>query len=85
MSERENQLYYGDNLDVLQRHVVDETVDLVYLDPPFNSNATHNVLFAEQDGAKASAQIRAFQSTSQWDQEAARQHEETVGVIRKPR
>ena len=85
MSGRENQLYYGENLDVLRRHVADETVDLVYLDPPFNSNATHNVLFAEQDGAKASAQIRVFEGTWQWDQAAARQYEETVGVMRKPR
>lgn len=46
----ENQLYYGDNLDVLRRYVKDESVDLVYLDPPFNSNATYNVLFAEKSG-----------------------------------
>ena len=45
-----NCLYYGDNLDILRRYVKDESVDLVYLDPPFNSNATYNVLFAEQDG-----------------------------------
>lgn len=45
-----NQLYYGDNLDVLRRHVADESVDLVYLDPPFNSNANYNVLFAEKNG-----------------------------------
>ena len=51
----ENLLYYGDNLDVLRGHVKDETVDLVYLDPPFNSNATYNVLFAEQDGHRAAA------------------------------
>ena len=43
-----NVLYYGDNLDVLRRHVADESVDLVYLDPPFNSNATYNVLFGQQ-------------------------------------
>jgi 16S rRNA G966 N2-methylase RsmD len=46
----ENFLYYGDNLDVLRRHVADESIDLVYLDPPFNSNASYNVLFASQDG-----------------------------------
>jgi len=51
-------LYYGDNLDVLRRHVKDETVDLVYMDPPFNSNANYNVLFAEKDGTKAASQIR---------------------------
>lgn len=45
-----NHLYYGDNLDVLRRHVADESVDLVYLDPPFNSNANYNVLFAEKSG-----------------------------------
>src|SRR5262245_58958320 len=46
----ENKLFYGDNLDVLRRYIKDESVDLVYLDPPFNSNADYNVLFAEQDG-----------------------------------
>ena len=58
MSENspKNQLYYGDNLDVLGRHVADESVDLVYLDPPFNSNANYNVLFAERDGTQAAAQ-----------------------------
>ena len=44
-----NTLYYGDNLDVLRRHVADESVDLVYLDPPFKSDQDYNVLFAEQD------------------------------------
>jgi hypothetical protein len=52
-----NLLYYGDNLDILRRYVADESVDLVYLDPPFNSNATYNVLFAEQGGAQAASQI----------------------------
>ena len=56
----DNVLYYGDNLDVLRRHVDDKSVDLVYLDPPFNSNADYNVLFAEQDGSRAAAQILAF-------------------------
>lgn len=51
-----NTLFYGDNLDILRRHVGDETVDLIYLDPPFNSNADYNVLFAEQDGSRAAAQ-----------------------------
>jgi len=51
MSDK-NQLYFGDNLDVLRRYVVDASVDLVYLDPPFNSNANYNVLFKEHDGAQ---------------------------------
>ena len=46
----DNLLYYGDNLDVLRRHVKDESVDLVYLDPPFKSNQDYIVLFAERDG-----------------------------------
>jgi DNA modification methylase len=75
-----NTLYYGDNLDILRRYVKDETVDLVYLDPPFNSNATYNVLFAEQNGTRAAAQIKAFEDTWTWDQEAAREYEETVEV-----
>ena len=50
-----NLLYYGDNLDVLRRYVASESVDLVYLDPPFNSNATYNVLFAEHSGGRAAS------------------------------
>src|SRR5260221_4064101 len=73
-----NQLYYGDNLDILQRYVKDESVDLVYLDPPFNSNASYNVLFAERDGKQAAAQIKAFEDTWHWDESAARAYEEVV-------
>ena len=73
-----NLLYYGDNLDVLRRHVADESVDLVYLDPPFNSNASYNVLFAERDGSQAASQIKAFEDTWRWDEGAARAYEEVV-------
>src|SRR3972149_7031425 len=73
-----NTLYYGDNLDILRRYVRDETVDLVYLDPPFNSNQSYNVLFAEKDGARAAAQIKAFGDTWHWDEAASRLFEETV-------
>ena len=52
-----NKLFYGDNLDILRRYIGDETVDLIYLDPPFNSNATYNVLFSQQNGTQSSAQI----------------------------
>jgi len=65
----ENSLYYGDNLDILKRYVKDESVDLVYLDPPFNSNATYNVLFKEKDGSEAASQIRAFDDTWTWGQD----------------
>lgn len=73
-----NRLYYGDNLDVLRRHIEDESVDLVYLDPPFNSNASYNVLFAERDGTQAASQIKAFEDTWPWDESAARAYEEIV-------
>ncbi len=73
-----NLLYYGDNLDILRRYVDAESVDLVYLDPPFNSNATYNVLFSEQSGAQAASQIKAFEDTWRWDEEAARTYFEVV-------
>ena len=73
-----NRLYYGDNLDVLRRHIDDESVDLVYLDPPFNSNANYNVLFAERDGTQAASQIKAFEDTWRWDEGAARAFEDVV-------
>ncbi|MGQ9586399.1 MAG: site-specific DNA-methyltransferase [Anaerolineae bacterium] len=73
-----NTLYYGDNLDILRRYVADESVDLVYLDPPFNSKATYNVLFGEQNGSQAAAQIKAFDDTWRWDQAAAQAYQEVV-------
>src|SRR2546426_6994775 len=73
-----NTLYYGDNLDVLRRYVADESVDLIYLDPPFKSNQDYNVLFAEQDGSRSAAQIKAFHDTWRWDQGSARAYTETV-------
>ncbi len=74
----DNVLYYGDNLDILRHSVKDESVELVYLDPPFNSNATYNVLFAAQDGTRSAAQIKAFEDTWQWDQAAAYDYQKTV-------
>ena len=62
MAAGKNKLYYGDNLEVLQRYVKDESVDLVYLDPPFNSRQHYNVLFAEKDGSQSSSQIHAFEA-----------------------
>src|SRR6267142_1034897 len=74
----DNVLYYGDNLDILPRYIKDETVDLVYLDPPFNSNQEYNVLFEAKDGSDAPAQIKAFEDTWHWDQAAARQFDDVV-------
>jgi len=74
----ENVLYYGDNLDVLRRYIKDESVDLIYLDPPFKSNATYNVLFEERNGSKSKAQIKAFEDTWSWDQGSAEAYAEVV-------
>src|SRR5437588_203580 len=71
-----NRLYYGDNLDVLREHVPDESVDLIYLDPPFNSQATYNVLFRAPSGEQSQAQIEAFEDTWHWNEhtESAFEH-----------
>jgi site-specific DNA-methyltransferase (adenine-specific) len=66
-----NTLYFGDNLDVLREHVKDESIDLVYLDPPFNSNATYNVLFKEGGDIPSEAQAEAFRDTWGWGEMAA--------------
>src|ERR1700723_879445 len=65
-----NTLYYGDNLQVLRSSVADESVDLVYLDPPFNSQASYNVLFKAPSGQQSKAQIEAFEDTWHWNEHA---------------
>ena len=73
-----NSLFYGDNLQVLRDHIPDESVDLVYLDPPFNSNASYNVLFREQSGEESPAQIKAFTDTWEWTLETERTFEQDI-------
>ncbi|WP_226661173.1 DNA methyltransferase [Alteriqipengyuania lutimaris] len=73
-----NTLFYGDNLHVLQASVADESVDLIYLDPPFNSNASYNMLFKSPDGSDSDAQINAFDDTWSWGPSA----EEAVEWVR---
>ncbi len=73
-----NKLYFGDNLTILRDYVPDESVDLIYLDPPFNSKATYNVLFAEQNGTKSQAQIKAFDDTWHWGMESEEAFHELV-------
>ena len=73
-----NKLYYGDNLDVLRASVADESVDLVYLDPPFNSNASYNVLFNAPGGEQSQAQIEAFDDTWHWNDLAERAFDEVL-------
>ena len=70
MTSSTNKLYFGDNLDILRENVADESVDLIYLDPPFNSNATYNVLFRERRGQDSAAQITAFEDTWTWSIES---------------
>ncbi len=68
-----NRLYYGDNLVWLRNHdhFPNESVDLIYLDPPFNSNADYNVIFKEPSGEESQAQLQAFDDTWKWDSEAS--------------
>ena len=62
-----NKLYFGDNLDILRNYVADNSVDLIYLDPPFKSDANYNILFREKSGQQSAAQITAFEDTWEWD------------------
>lgn len=73
-----NILYYGDNLEILRKYIPDSSIDLIYLDPPFNSQATYNVLFKELSGMPSEAQITAFEDTWHWTQEAERTFSEIV-------
>ncbi len=59
----ENTLFYGDNLIILREHILSESIDLVYLDPPFNSSRNYNVLFKDEHGTHLEAQIEAFEDT----------------------
>ncbi len=79
MDAWKNQLYFGDNLDILRSgRIAVGSVDLIYLDPPFNSNATYNVLFAEKTGEKSAAQITAFEDTWHWGAEAAAAYDDVM-------
>jgi site-specific DNA-methyltransferase (adenine-specific) len=72
-----NHLYYGDNLTVLREQIRESSVDLIYLDPPFNSNASYNVLFKRPTGSGSAAQIEAFDDTWHWNDSA----EEAFGDV----
>jgi site-specific DNA-methyltransferase (adenine-specific) len=73
-----NKLFYGDNLSVLRESIGTESVDLVYLDPPFNSNASYNVLFKAPSGEGSQAQIEAFEDTWHWNDSAEKAFDEVV-------
>lgn len=78
MTTDRNKLYYGDNYEVLQRYIRAESVDLIYLDPPFNSRQDYNVLFAEKDGSQSSSQTHAFEDTWEWNIDAERSYQHIV-------
>jgi site-specific DNA-methyltransferase (adenine-specific) len=73
-----NHLYYGDNLEILRNNIADETVDLIYLDPPFNSQANYNVLFKALSGQQSKAQIEAFEDTWHWNEHAEAAFDEVM-------
>ncbi len=74
----QNTLFYGDNLPILREHIPDESVDLIYLDPPFNSNRSYNVLFKDESGVEAEAQIAAFDDSWHWNATAERTFHELI-------
>jgi site-specific DNA-methyltransferase (adenine-specific) len=73
-----NTLFYGDNLPILREHLSDESVDLIYLDPPFNSSRSYNVLFKDESGQESDAQITAFEDTWHWGKDAERTYHEII-------
>lgn len=68
-----NTLYYGDNLHVLRAHLAAESVDLIYLDPPFNSKRDYNLLFKSPKGQQSEAQITGFEDSWHWGEQAERE------------
>ena len=78
MAGWKNQLYFGDNLDVLRKHIQVASIDLIYLDPPFNSNATYNMLFKEPSGEQSAAQIAAFEDTWIWGPQSEEAFDEAI-------
>lgn len=73
-----NTLFYGDNLRILRDEIASASIDLIYLDPPFNSNRNYNVLFKEKSGNDSTSQIRAFTDTWTWDESARDAYQELV-------
>jgi DNA modification methylase len=78
MHLKRNTLFYGDNLDILREYIENESVDLIYLDPPFNSNRSYNVLFKDEGGKEADAQITAFEDTWHWNAKTEQTYHDLV-------
>jgi len=73
-----NHLYYGDNLQILREHINDESIDLVYLDPPFNSKRDYNLLFKSPKGHESQAQITAFEDSWHWGEQAEQEFDQLL-------
>ena len=73
-----NTLYFGDNLDILRQHIADESIDLIYLDPPFNSKRDYNLLFKTPKGQSSEAQITAFEDSWHWGEQAEQEFKEIL-------
>ena len=73
-----NELYCGDNLEILREYIAPESVDLIYLDPPFKSDQNYNLLFREKDGTRSNSQILAFEDTWEWNKESEKTYD---GII----
>jgi adenine specific DNA methylase Mod len=75
-----NQLHFGDNIDVLRnpKLIKDESVDLIYLDPPFNSKANYSVIFSDKTGEFSEAQTEAFKDTWSWGPSAAQAYDDIM-------
>lgn len=71
-------LYFGDNLDILREHIKDASIDLIYLDPPFNSKRGYNLLFRTPKGHESDAQVTAFEDTWHWGEQAEREFDELI-------
>lgn len=76
-----NSLYFGDNLNILREHIQNESVDLIYLDPPFNSKRDYNLLFKSPKGHDSDAQITAFEDSWHWGEQAEREFKD---LLRQP-
>ncbi len=73
-----NELYYGDNLDVLRKYIQDSSIDLIYLDPPFNSQRSYNVIFKDKAGRQPASQVDAFEDTWRWTPNTGKVFDELI-------
>jgi len=80
----QNKLYYGDNLSILREHIDTDSIDLIYLDPPFNSSRSYNVLFKEESGKESQAQLTAFEDTWHWNDTAEKTYNDLVTLSDAP-